>query len=456
MSKARKVLWREGLFLTPQHFQALDGRVEWLSQFNTKCLSQYFWGLYSLDIDLESVSNWQFTVKSVQAIMRDGSVIDCPDIDGLPPARSFEDLLTPDKQSLAVYLALPREDEGRPAVKLAEDGPGERIRYERVIQEVTDYVTGSKPREIEFVMKRPEIRFQGEQSDAFDILPIAQLQLVGSGRPSLAAGFLPPCLALSASPLWMDTVRSMFGRVNALASDLCAKLTYGSDRRLNLTIPDIPDYLQARELATIVPILQQYYEDPLAHPFSVYQTLTALLARLGVVFGFSDPNCADNFMPYDHESPSKGLASLVQNLEEMFNLIRMAPQDSIPTEPMPGREGMWISDLSGIQLTGTEEFYVWARAEMEDDEFMQDFSQKFRVASPEQIDQLITFALPGVPLSKVINPPVMLRAPQKGHYFLIDTRHEMWRKVLDSRKLVLSARQEDFPDLQVRLHVLRS
>ncbi|MDF1545711.1 MAG: type VI secretion system baseplate subunit TssK, partial [bacterium] len=220
MEGVNKVLWKEGLFLTPQHFQSFDRYHEWLSGFLVQTLSQYHWGFHKLTIDEEAIANWQFNVGTVQAILRNGVVVDCPGCDSLPSARSFESLLTPDKNFLTAYLCLPRQEPGRPAVKMTEQTSGQHRPFERILRETSDMVTGTGAREIEFLVKKPEIRFDGEALDNFDLLPMARIILKGAGKPAIAPNFLPPSLSLGASALWMSTVEHLFREVNQLATEL--------------------------------------------------------------------------------------------------------------------------------------------------------------------------------------------------------------------------------------------
>lgn len=457
MAGFNKVLWREGLFLTPQHFQAFDKRHEWLSWYYGMAGNPFNWGLYNLQIDVEAISNWQFNVRAIKAVMRDGSALNSPDTDSLPSPRSFEKLLTPDKQSLTVYLGLPREDPGRPGVRMSDHDTGEFVRFERRIEEVNDYVSGGKSREIEFVVKMPEIRFEGQPADRFDLLPIAKVELRGVGRPTLSNDFLPACLSMSASPVWTDVAASLFGQVNSLASSMCGQLTYGGDNTVHLTLADLPRFLQARELTAMVPTLLHYYKHPDSHPVGFYTALCDAVARLGVIFNQFSDNCADEFPPYDHENPVEGLKSLRDKLERMFSLVGQSREGELTLVPMPDRENMWTIDLTDAALQGNEEIYLWASCDLPEDDFLKGVIQdkEFRVAAPNRIDQLMTFALPGAALSKVANPPVMLPAPQKGFYFLVDTRDKLWQEIVDSKTVALMGRNDVFPNLQVRLHAIK-
>ena len=455
MDGVNKVLWKEGLFLTPQHFQSFDKYHEWLSSFLTQTVSQYHWGFYRLTIDEEAISNWQMNVGAVQAVMRGGLVLDCPGGDSLPPSRSFESLFTPDRSFLTAYLCLPRLEQGRPAVKMNEQGSGQHRPFERIVKESSDMVTGTGAREIEFIVKRPEIRFDGEALDSFDAIPMARIILKGAGKPALAPGFLPPSLSLTVSGIWMQSVEQLLYQVNSLATELRSRLTYGSDNSVNLTMADLPAFMQARELTTSVPMLSHFYNNPDCHPSKVYYAISDMLARLGLLFGTLGGNSQEDFPAYNHESPAEGFMAMVNKIKQMFTMVGRTRDNEMPLMPVADKPNEFACSLGAATFSDNEEFYLWARSDLPDDKFITQFVVEFRLAAASRMDHLTIYALPGVGMNQVMNPPVSLPSAQGGHYFRIDTRDDLWREVKDEKELRVAGRRDAFPNLEMRLYVLR-
>ena len=79
MSRARNVVWREGLFLTPHLFQQADRYRENSLHFRLKPLAPFFWGLSELEIDRDGLPKGLFTLYRCSGVMPDGLTVQIPD-----------------------------------------------------------------------------------------------------------------------------------------------------------------------------------------------------------------------------------------------------------------------------------------------------------------------------------------------------------------------------------------
>jgi type VI secretion system protein ImpJ len=74
MSWDNKVLWTEGLFLQPQHFQQSDRYVESLINGLARRIPTYAWGLSEFEIDEEILKVGQFSLKACSGLTADGTL----------------------------------------------------------------------------------------------------------------------------------------------------------------------------------------------------------------------------------------------------------------------------------------------------------------------------------------------------------------------------------------------
>jgi len=115
MSMAAKVLWGEGLFLRPQHFQRQDQYHEARLHHTASALHPYLWGVAHMEWDAEALKTNTLRQNALSAIFRDGEVFGAagdgaPGGDTLPPAVDLSAL-----QEVTYYAALP----AMPGVKLS-------------------------------------------------------------------------------------------------------------------------------------------------------------------------------------------------------------------------------------------------------------------------------------------------------------------------------------------------
>ena len=108
MSWESKVVWQEGLFLQPHHFQQQDRYLESLVCGLAGSVTPYAWGLRELTLDTELLKLGKLAVKSATGLTPDGAIFRIPQVDPHPPAldpRLYEKYKNTDPRNL--YALVP-------------------------------------------------------------------------------------------------------------------------------------------------------------------------------------------------------------------------------------------------------------------------------------------------------------------------------------------------------------
>ena len=100
-----KVIWQEGLFALPQHFQQQQRHCEYLLTRRLDALGDFFWGFTELSINTELLAQGKIMIDRAAGCMPDGTVFSIPDQDLLP--EPFQPGTLSSKESHNIYLALP-------------------------------------------------------------------------------------------------------------------------------------------------------------------------------------------------------------------------------------------------------------------------------------------------------------------------------------------------------------
>ena len=103
MTGKNKVIWSEGLFLKPQHFQQQERYIADLIDKRSRALHFYGWGILSLEIDTNQLGMGKFAISSARGVMPDGTPFNIPGDDAVPAAIDFKEGVV----GKTVYLALP-------------------------------------------------------------------------------------------------------------------------------------------------------------------------------------------------------------------------------------------------------------------------------------------------------------------------------------------------------------
>src|SRR5579863_4889820 len=103
MSLISKPLWTEGLRVRPQHFQQQDRWIENLIEGRVGGVRHCNWGLRALALDKELLPLGKIGIKSLTAVLPDGTVIDLPAQGPLPEPRAAPATL----RNASVKVAVP-------------------------------------------------------------------------------------------------------------------------------------------------------------------------------------------------------------------------------------------------------------------------------------------------------------------------------------------------------------
>ncbi len=109
MSSRNPVIWHEGLFVKPQHFQQQARAAEAAVHQRVHSLNDALYGFSELVLNTEYLSFGKVAITQARGIMPDGSVFDIPH-DLAPPAPL--EIADSSGVNQIVYLALPLRSHG--------------------------------------------------------------------------------------------------------------------------------------------------------------------------------------------------------------------------------------------------------------------------------------------------------------------------------------------------------
>src|SRR4029450_1319428 len=125
MSSNNRVVWSEGLFLRPQHFQQQVRYLERYVEGRARALRSHSWGFTELEIERDLLAIGKLGLRRAVGVLPDGTPFVMPDDDPLPAALELTTQIRDQRVFLAVAL---RKESAR------ESARGDRVdgivRYE--------------------------------------------------------------------------------------------------------------------------------------------------------------------------------------------------------------------------------------------------------------------------------------------------------------------------------------
>lgn len=417
MSRARNVVWTEGLFLTPHIFQQADRYRDELLHARLKPFTPFFYGVSELDIDRERLRNGKFYLRRCVGVMPDGLTVQIPEQDGEIKEVNFN---KDSADRLGVFLAIAAKSDNGVNYSTLNGQTADQFRYQLETRMVADETALENERELQTAKKNFQILFSGQPSGGQVTLKLAELQRTPEGTVTLNTAYIPPSTALSLSPgNGVPEAAPLMEIVNFIQQRLSAKQSALFQQRRQVPGAGFSDTANFRLLHTVnsfMPLLVHFAKTPKRHPEQLYMTLVQLVGELST-FGF-DSNGID-IPDYDHDNLYRTFARLKELVELLlvdiapskYRVIQLEPQ----MDPVTRRSANWskgiIPDdpffynatyylaingrLLDSQLKDDERASRRRSPDRYDTNFLAD---KVKVTSPDEIFNVFSRSLPGARL----------------------------------------------------------
>ncbi len=429
MEYAQKVLWSEGMFLTPHHFQQADRYTENLISRRLAAIRSLGWGVCRLQINTDALANGEFVLSKCAAILPDGTALDTPDLDPLPPARPIDAAFDAKRNSLGVYLATPLARAGNLAFSAEGVSDGRPTRYHRRSLSAADENSGGSEREIVLAAKTLRILFEGEPSDDYVTLKIAELSRSASGKYTLSDLYVPPCLYLSSSSHLVAYLRRILEMISAKSTDLSSQRRQRSTGLVEFTMSEAANFWFLHTVNATIPVLMHLHGHPDVHPEDVF----LVLARLaGELFTFSGEGHPKDLPQYSHDAVGASFASMEKKISDLMGTVIPTRCSPIPLEKL--RDSLFKGQLRDDRLLEGQ-FYLAVMADVPEDKIIKEVPLKAKVSSSDKVDGLIAAALKGLPLRHLPSPPAEIPVQPGRQYFQVDKTGDHWEAVKKSRSI---------------------
>ncbi|MCE7032265.1 type VI secretion system baseplate subunit TssK [Lysobacter sp. GX 14042] len=426
MSRMSKVLWGEGLFLRPQHFQRQDAYHEARLQAMAATLHPYAWGMRELVFDRESLSGGTLRVQRLSLVFPDGEPYDAPGADELPAPLLLEQL--PDGvQSTTIHLGLPllREQGGN-----CVDAQGRSARYLQSSQPAADLYTDAGEAELSVLCKSVRLLTDDEPRDGFASLPVMRVQRTAAGGFEVDAAFLPPALSLQALPALQARLRRLLDSLQAKTASLHGHHREPSQSVVEFRSGDTASFWLLHTVNTAHAALGHLHQHPGLHPERLHQELLRLA---GGLLTFSRGHTLADLPPYRHREPAAGFEPLLEIIRELLDTVISARYTRIPLEETKPSFHLGRLDAHGID--GKAALYLAVGADLPGTELVQSVPVRFKLGAPDDVEKCVLSALPGLKLTHAAQVPAAVPVRPGCQYFAIEPRGPLYERMLKAGSL---------------------
>ncbi|HAT06887.1 MAG TPA: type VI secretion system baseplate subunit TssK [Aeromonas salmonicida] len=443
MSSRNRVIWREGLFIKPQHFQQQQRHSEYALHARLSALSDYFYGLQSLAINEDYLGFGRIALVGATGILPDGTVFNIPNDDVLPAPLEITDASVANQK---VYLALPLSVNG---VNEVNQGGQVATRLQAHRHDVRDlHSEGGDVVSLEVGRVSLRLMLEREDRSAYASLAIARiLDKRPDGGLVLDPNFMPCSISVSAIP----TLKRFLGESAGLVAERARSLSQRIAAPGQQGVADVAEFMMLQLLNRAQPQLSHLARLGTLHPERLHE---ALVQICGELMTFTDESrLPPEFAAYRHDDQQVSFEPVMLTLRQALSTV-LSPR-AVSIQLRKHQYGVMVAMVNESELMQSADFVLAVRARMPQEQLRKQLLQQTKVASSDKIRELISLQLPGIPLLPLPVAPRQLPYHAGYSYFQLDRQSPAWQMLAVSNTLAFHI-AGDFPELDMQLWAIRS
>jgi type VI secretion system protein ImpJ len=431
MSYSAKVLWGEGLFLRPQHFQRQDAYHEARLFESIQAIQPYNWGVRSVRFDRDALGSNVLRVSELSLVCPDGALYAAPQADELPPPVALDTL--PDGiNEFTFYLALhPVRETGQ---NYSTDEDGFVSRYVSRQSVVPDHFTDAAEADITFLKTRVKLIAHSEPRDQLLSVPLVRVRRTATSGFELDESFVPPCLAIDASPLLHQRLRQLIDALQAKVNALYGFHREPTKNIIEFRSGDIASFWLLHTASAAFAALAHLYQHSALHPERLFQELLRLAGQL---MTFSKGYALADLPAYRHDDPGPGFARLDGILRDLLETVISTRYFAIALEEV--RPSFHAGRLDSGKIDDKTQFFLAVSADLPAVELVDAVPARFKVGAPDDVDKLVLSAMPGVRLAYTPQVPPAIPVRPGACYFSLEARGALYERMLQARSTMIYA-----------------
>ncbi|TNI77189.1 type VI secretion system-associated protein [Aeromonas veronii] len=443
MSSRNRVIWREGLFIKPQHFQQQQRHSDYALHARLSALSDYFYGLQSLAINEDYLGFGRIALVGATGILPDGTVFNIPNDDVLPTPLEITDASVANQK---VFLALPLSVSG---VNEVNQGGQVATRLQAHRHDVRDlHSEGGDVVSLEVGRVSLRLMLEREDRSAYASLAIARiLDKRPDGGLVLDPNFMPCSISVAAIP----TLKRFLGESAGLVAERARSLSQRIAAPGQQGVADVAEFMMLQLLNRAQPQLSHLARLGTLHPERLHEALVQLCGEL---MTFTDESrLPPEFPAYRHDDQQVSFEPVMLALRQALSTV-LSPR-AVSIQLRKHQYGVMVAMVNESELMQSADFVLAVRARMPQEQLRKQLLQQTKVASSDKIRELISLQLPGIPLLPLPVAPRQLPYHAGYSYFQLDRQSPAWQMLAVSNTLAFHI-AGDFPELDMQLWAIRS
>jgi type VI secretion system protein ImpJ len=439
-----RVLWSEGTFLQPQHFQQHDRHLETLLEARTRALRPYSWGFLELTLDDALLELGKLAILTARGVLPDGTPFDCPARDPLPTPVD----VPPALRDALIVLALPVRRPGVDEADLDGAGPESLARYTAGELEIKDSnASFDRTALIQVGRLRLQLVVEADVGAAYTALGVVRIvERRADNRVVLDRGYVPPLLDAGADPTLAAITRDVQGLLHQRGDTLAERVSQPGPGG----VAEMADFLWLKTINRFEPLFAHLAATTPLHPERVYAECLQLAGELCTLT--RDARRPLAYPLYRHDDLAGSFGPVMADIRRSLSTV--LERNAIPLELVDRGFGLRVASVPDVDLLRSARFVLAAKAQLPADRLQALLPTLTKIGPVERIRDLVNLNLPGIGLLALPVAPRQLPFHAGYLYFELARDTDLWKAAEHAGALALHIARE-FPGLELEFWALR-
>lgn len=444
MTWNNKIVWSEGMFLRPAHFQQQARYVENLLERRCSGLRSHPWGFKALKIDEQLLSLGKFGIAQAQGVFADGTPFNIPDDDEAPIPLDIGS----DVRNQVICLGLPTRRFSSMEVTPSADADVLARYVMREFEALDTHTNGGGTSALQ--VARLNLKLILEKDAHAELVPLGLARIVECREDKsvvLDDSYIPPTLECRASPVLAGFLKEVQGLLHHRAEALAGRITDAGRGGVS----EVADFLLLQAVNRYEPLYAHLAGTSLLHPEDFYMQALELAGELAT---FTHPRKRPpEFPPYRHENPQISFKPLMIELRRSLSMVLEQNAVRIPLEER--KYGIRVGVIADRTLIKNASFVLAVQAQVPTEDLRRRFPTQIKIGPVEKIRELVNVQLPGIQVRALPVAPRQLPYHVGSVYFELDRASEFFPMLEQSGGIALHT-GGDFPGLDMELWAIRA
>jgi len=443
MSWRSKVVWTQGMFLLPHHFQQEARYVEHLVEMRVRAGGPHAWGFAELVLDEGLLAMGRVGLTRASGVLPDGTPFLVPQIDAVPMPLE----IPADMKGELVVLAAPLAREGVTEVSFNGVDQNDLTRYQVVDESLRDLTNASdEPEPVQTGALRLRLMRARDAGDGYAVLGIARVaERRADHQVVLDRAYIAPQTRIDGTTQLSALASLLHGLIQQRAQLMAARMG-----QLGHGISELADFLMLQSLNRAVPVFRQHAGAPSVHPQELHRSCLQLAGDLATLL--SESRHPREYPLYRHDDLQGSFAPVVEDLRRMLSTVIDRNAEQI--ELIDRTHGVRTAVIPDPDLLRSGNFVLAVNAQLPAEQVRVRFPTQSKLGPVDRIRDLVNLQLPGIALRSLPVAPRQLPFHVGFHYFELDRGGDLWKQLERNGSLALHV-AGDFPGLELELWAIR-